>query len=311
MLYRLHSRVMRECYKNFMKCDLHVHSHSSGAFSSPIIGAFCRESYSDPEEVYQTLRKRAMDLVTLTDHDSIDGCEMLRRHKNFFVSEEVTCRMPSGTEAHIGVYDITERQHIEIQRRRRDLTSLLIYLTENRLFFSINHAFSSLTGRREADDFRWFRDYFPAMETRNAGICAAANRQAVRFAARTKKIAIGGSDAHTLASVGTAFTEVPGARTKEEFLEGIRQGYARSRGETGNLTKLTRDVLTVAGEMMREEKWTALLAPLTLLIPACMLGYSISEQLFAQRWAARVMPPASPRRAWPFAIPATAAKEAA
>ncbi|MGA2846240.1 MAG: hypothetical protein ABSF68_12525, partial [Candidatus Acidiferrales bacterium] len=92
-----------------------------------------------------------MSLFTLTDHDSIEGAEKLRRHRDFFVSEELTCRMPSGTEAHIGVYDLSERQHTQLLRRRDDLVSLLMYLTERRLFFSINHVFSSVTGRRDAE----------------------------------------------------------------------------------------------------------------------------------------------------------------
>ncbi len=82
--------------------------HDAGA--SP----FCRESYSDPAELYSRLKSRGMDLVTVTDHDSIGGLDDLRQHPDFFISEEVTCRMPSGTEIHIGVYDITERQHVEI-----------------------------------------------------------------------------------------------------------------------------------------------------------------------------------------------------
>ena len=60
--------------------------------------------------------------------------------------------MPSGTEAHIGVYDLSERQHTQLLRRRNDLVALLMYLTERRLFFSINHVFSSVTGRREIED---------------------------------------------------------------------------------------------------------------------------------------------------------------
>ena len=62
-----------------------------------------------------------MDLVTVTDHDSIDACESLRSRPDFFLSEEATCRTSRGTELHVGVYDITERDHIEIQRRRDDL----------------------------------------------------------------------------------------------------------------------------------------------------------------------------------------------
>jgi len=300
----LHETVTRVCYKNFMKCDLHVHSYESGACTTPVLGAFCRESYSDPEEVYETLRRRGMKLLTLTDHDSIEGCEKLRRHNDFFVSEEVTCRMPSGTVAHIGVYDLSERQHVEIQRRRDDLVALLIYLTEHRLFFSINHVFSVLTGRRAEEDFSWFSEYFPAMETRNGSIPAAVNRQAVRLAARTRKIAIGGSDAHTLESAGLAFTEVPGARNKDEFFQGLWQGFGRVRGETGGYKKVTFDVLRVAGEMIREERWTAALAPLAILIPVVTFGYYAAEQLFIRHWAGRVIPSSRGRERWPLAMPA-------
>src|SRR5580704_14871905 len=115
-----------------MRCDLHVHSVHSGMSTPPFIRHICRESYSEPAAVYARLKKKGMDLVTLTDHDSIGGAESLRQHLEFFVSEEVTCRMPSGTMAHIGVYDITQRQHTQIQRRRDDLASLLAYLTERR-----------------------------------------------------------------------------------------------------------------------------------------------------------------------------------
>lgn len=225
------------------------------------------------------------------------------------MSEEVTCRMPSGTEAHIGVYDLSERQHLEIQRRRNDLVALLIYLTEHRLFFSVNHVFSSLTGRRAEEDFKWFSEYFPAIETRNAGISAAANRQAVRFAARTRKIALGGSDAHALASVGLAYTEVPNAKNKEEFFQGLAQGAGRVRGEAGSFTRLTGDVLRVVGGMMREERFTILMAPLAALIPGVILSHMVAEKFFARYWAGRVIPSQRRRDRWPAVAPAGTAEE--
>ena len=94
-----------------MKCDLHVHSQHSGMCSTPLVGRICRESYSQPDRIYAALKKRGMDLVTLTDHDSIGAAESLRHRPDFFISEEVTCVMPSGSIAHIGIYDITDRQH--------------------------------------------------------------------------------------------------------------------------------------------------------------------------------------------------------
>ena len=272
-----------------MKCDLHVHSYYSGPCTPAWLGTICRESYSDPAEVLAALRCRGMNLFTLTDHDSIEGCAALRGLPNFFLSEELTCRMPSGTQVHVGVYDITERQHIELQRRRNDLLSLLAYLSERRILYSVNHVFSALTGQRTREDFDWFRDYFPAMETQNGHMLAQQNEAAAALAARWGKIALGGSDAHALPSVGTAFTEVPGARDKIEFFDGLRAGYGRVHGESGDVRKLTRDVILIAAEMMREKNWTALLAPFGALIPAVTFFTICQERSFARRWSAEIL----------------------
>ncbi|HKV05438.1 MAG TPA: PHP domain-containing protein [Candidatus Acidoferrales bacterium] len=268
---------------------MHVHSYFSGACTTPLVRSFCRESYSDPEEVYAVLRGRGMNLFTLTDHDSIEGSERLLRHPDFFLSEELTCRMPSGTEVHIGVYDFHERQHAQLQQRRNDLVALLMYLTERRLFFSINHVFSSVTGRREREDFAWFEQYFPAIETHNSHMLESANAHAANLARRWGKISIGGSDAHALPSVGTAYTEVPGARDKAEFLAGLKNGMGRVAGESGCFTRLTRDVFLIAFEMMREKSWTTLLAPLAVLVPIVTLWNYRDEHAFSRRWAAQVL----------------------
>src|SRR5258708_16907758 len=108
-----------------MRCDLHVHSVASGMFDVPGLSRICRESYNDPTEVYQRLKRLGMSIVTITDHDSIDAVETLRHHPDFFLSEEVTVKMPSGTQMHLGVYGIGERDHAEIQRRRNDFIALL------------------------------------------------------------------------------------------------------------------------------------------------------------------------------------------
>jgi predicted metal-dependent phosphoesterase TrpH len=275
---------------------MHVHSYFSGQCTTPFARKFCRESYNDPEEVYDVLAARGMNLFTLTDHDSIDGAEKLRDRPGFFLSEELTCRMPSGTEVHIGVYDFHERQHEQLQQRRKDLVSLLMYLTERRIFFSVNHVFSSLTGPREREDFDWFCEYFPAFETRNSHMPEESNARAATLARKLGKIGLGGSDAHALPSVGTAYTEVPGAQDKEEFFAGLQRGLGRVHGESGGFRKLTRDVLMIAGEMMREKAWTVALSPLAVLIPAITLYTCVDERLFSRKWADEVL---SRQEAWP------------
>src|SRR5229473_1521723 len=170
-----------------MRCDLHVHTIHSGMCTVPVLRRVCRESYNDPHEVYEALKRRGMDLVTITDHDSIEAAESLRRYPDFFLSEEVSCLTPCGTQFHMGVYDITEAHHIALQRRRDDFFSLIAYLNEKRLIFSINHVFSGLTGPRSAGDFALFEEYFPAIETRNGQMRAHSNRAAAEYARRAAK----------------------------------------------------------------------------------------------------------------------------
>jgi predicted metal-dependent phosphoesterase TrpH len=281
----LHGLFISWVNNSFMRCDLHVHSIASGMCSTPILNRICRESYNQPAEVYTRLKQLGMSIVTLTDHDSIDAGEALRKYPNFFLSEEATVKMPGGTEMHLGVYDITERDHIEIQRRRNDFISLMMYLTEKKLFFSVNHVFSGLTGRRLDEDFCWFASYVPAFESRNGQMWPRANESAAKLASRLGKIAVGGSDSHTIAGVGRTFTEVPGARTAEEFFGGLRAGKGQVYGEHGSYLKLTADVFSIVWSLWIEKPWTLALMPLSLLVPAFTAGHWANEIRFCKKWS--------------------------
>ena len=287
-----------------MRCDLHVHTRHSGMCTVPVMNRVCRESYSDPQTVFETLKRRGLELVTVTDHDSIDAAEELRRHAGFFLSEEVTCRTLSGTELHMGVYGIEEKHHIELQRRRADLPALVAYLNEQRLFFTVNHVFSSLTGPRTDPDFAFFEEFFPGIETLNGQMLAACNRSAGELAERWRKAPVGGSDAHTLASLGLTYTEISGARDAGEFLTGLRAGRGRVHGECGDYFKLTRAVYEIGCSMVRENAWMALLAPLFLAVPGVTLANLFLEHAFNRKWSRRLAKAGAvrlqPSRAWEF-----------
>jgi predicted metal-dependent phosphoesterase TrpH len=228
-----------------------------------------------------------MDLITVSDHDSIGAAETLRGHPDFFLSEEVTCHLPSGNELHVGVYDILEYQHTEIQRRRDDLPRLVAYLNEQQLFHGVNHAFSALTGRRSLEDFVWLDGAFPGVEVRNGHLPERSNRLAERMAERTGKSKLGGSDAHALRSLGSVCTNVPGARNKAEFLAGLRQGRGEVEGGSGNFGRLTRDVLQIIAALMEEKPTARLLSPLIVAVPLVTLVNYLTEDLFARRWGSR------------------------
>ncbi|HXY01631.1 MAG TPA: PHP domain-containing protein [Candidatus Limnocylindrales bacterium] len=257
--------------------------------NTPGLTHVCRESYNQPEEVYRFCKLRGMSVVTVTDHDSIDAAEVLRKYSDFFLSEEVTVLMPSGTEMHLGVYGISERDHAEIQRRRNDFITLLMYLTERKLFFSVNHVFSGLTGRREEEDFNWFASYVPALEVRNGQMWSEANNSAERLARQLSKIGVAGSDSHTLSGVARTFTEVPCARTVEEFFAGLRAGRGRVHGEHGSFAKLTVDIFRFAGALLQEKPWFATISPLVALVPLITAGHWMNEVRFCRKWAALLM----------------------
>ncbi len=255
----------------------------------PLLRHFCRESYNDPVQVYEKLKRLGMDLVTITDHDSIDAVEVLRSRPDFFLSEEVTCTLPSGAQLHIGVYDIDDRDHVEIQRRRDDFESLVWWLRGRGLFFSANHVFSSLTGRRSLEDFALFESVFPAIETHNGHMLPRANANAASLADSAGRAEVGGSDAHAMASVGCAWTVVPQARTKEEYLAGLRLGRGRVRGEAGSWWKLTRDVWSIGAAMARDNRLAAALIPLGIAVPLVTFGNYARESLFARIWMSRYL----------------------
>jgi predicted metal-dependent phosphoesterase TrpH len=284
-----------------MRCDLHVHSTGSGMCNTPGLTWLCRESYNEPEEVYSRCKHNGMSMVTLTDHDSIEGAEVLRKHRDFFLSEEVTVLMPTGTEMHLGIYRISEKDHAEIQRRRNDFIALLMYLTERRLFFSVNHVFSGLTGDRSEEDFTWFASYVPAFEVRNGQMRTEANQSAERLARRLGKIGVAGSDSHTLASIGRTYTEVPGARNIDEYFAGLRSGRGIIRGEHGAYGKLTMDICRFGSSMLKENPWAAAILPLSVFMPFITLVHWLNEIRFCKKWATRLLGEnRPPRMLWDF-----------
>jgi predicted metal-dependent phosphoesterase TrpH len=266
---------------------------------TPGLTRIAKESYNQPAEVYERCKRLGMSIVTLTDHDSIDAAEALRKYPDFFLSEEVTVRLPTGTQIHLGVYGITEKDHVEISRRRNDFIALLMYLTERKIFFSLNHVFSSLTGRRDIEDFDWFASYVPALEVRNGQMWKAANQRAQQLALKLGKAGVAGSDSHTLSGVARTFTEMPGARTVEEYFAGLRAGRGIVHGQHGSYAKLTLDILNFIGRVLKDNPAAAALLPLTVFIPAITAFHWLNEIRFCKQWAAELdSKEKNPRMLW-------------
>ncbi|MEO8483482.1 MAG: PHP domain-containing protein [Acidobacteriota bacterium] len=239
-----------------MKADLHVHSYHSG-YASHFRRLRARDSYSSPEAVYRTAKARGMDLVCLTDHDSIDGClEFLDAYPDatdFIMGEEIECAFPDVPDmrVHLGAIGMTERQHREVQRLRPNALDVAAFLRDERVFFAVNHLFFFYRASHLplADYLGRVLRLAPAVEIHNGAMLPAHNRLSAELRAeaarRGRSLAVtGGSDAHTLQWVGTSFTEADGA-TREEFLAHVRSGRARVGGVHGTLGRMTSEVYGV------------------------------------------------------------------
>lgn len=234
-----------------MRCDLHVHTKHSGSAGVPLLPGWL-ECYSEPEAVYETARSRGMDLVTITDHDAIEGALALVARSDTFVSEEVTVLTEGDHELHLGVYGIDERQHAQIAARRHDGESLVGYLGGEGIPFAVNHLFSPLTGARSVEDMAWALSTARLVETGNAMLPPITNRLAEKARNRAGAGAVGGSDAHALRFVGCSYTVVPGAATAAEFLDGLRAGRSKTGGTSSSALGLTLDVLEIAAAGARQ-----------------------------------------------------------
>ena len=236
-----------------MRADLHVHTcHSRQSGTLRFLGS--RDCYSQPDDVYRVAKARGMDLVCITDHDSIDGgLELLQRRPDsddVIVGEEITCRLPDGdVEVHLGAYGMTEPLHRDVQHLRGNVFDVIGRLREAGVFFVLNHLLHFYRGQVPLGRYLGLLDHVPGMEARNGTMLPRHNALCSRILdtrSGPRLAAIGGSDAHTLRRVGTTWTEAPG-QNREEFLNSISRGVCRPGGRHGSVSVVAGDAYGVVG----------------------------------------------------------------
>src|SRR5262245_21911271 len=102
------------------RCDLHVHSlYSTDSGNYALRRARLGESYTAPERVYDTCMRRGMSIVTISDHNTLEGGLRIADRPNTFLSEEVTTQFPEDeVPLHVLVWNLTEEDHRNLQEYR-------------------------------------------------------------------------------------------------------------------------------------------------------------------------------------------------
>lgn len=239
------------------RCDLHIHSRHSARSEEWLFRRFdFPDSYSDPKQLYEQLRKRGMDYVTITDHDSIDGCLEIAHLPRTFVSEQVTTYFPNDAcKLHILVWGISEQQHRDIEGVRENIFDLQRYLQRAQIPHAVAHPLYSVNGKLEAvhleqlillfkhfEGINGLRDallsdlaqtLFKQLTPEQIDVFANRHGVAPTHAEPWSKILVGGSDDHGGQFAASAFTETPAAKSAEEFLKSVRNGNCTPCGQGG------------------------------------------------------------------------------
>ncbi|MDQ3648524.1 MAG: glycosyltransferase [Actinomycetota bacterium] len=230
------------------RADLHCHSTASQASRLGIQTALgLPECATAPEEVYELAKRRGMDFVTITDHDTISGVLQIADRPDVFISEELTAGFRGEPQAvHVLCLGITPEDHRWLQQNSADVEACAEYLHGNSIACALAHPFFAVAAPLTARHRRRLARLFPVWETRNGSRAKELNMPAAIYIETHGGTGIGGSDDHAGVDIGRTFTETPPAASPEEFLRRIRRGEAEGRGDQGSAAKWAHAAMALA-----------------------------------------------------------------
>ncbi len=204
-----HPHLAAERPAGTVRVDFHSHTMYSG------------DSTTTPDEFADGLSHAALDVVCITDHNTIDGALAL--------ADELPCEVIVGEEMRthagemIGLF-LTERvpqglPPTDTAKRIRDQGGIVY----------VPHPFDEMRNNLRTDALIELAQagLIDAIEVLNSKTSLRSlNVRAAEFAAEFDLAAGAGSDAHVAEALGAAYLEMPSFDGTREFLAAMREGKA-------------------------------------------------------------------------------------
>src|SRR4051795_1526702 len=151
------------------RADLHCHSTASAVSKLGVQRALgLPECATPPEELYALAKRRGMDFVTITDHDTIEGAMAIADRPGAFVSEELTARFAGEPQAvHVLCLGITPDDHEWLQAHAGDVELVAAYLREQAIACALAHPFYAVEAPLTPRHRRRLAELFGVWEVRN------------------------------------------------------------------------------------------------------------------------------------------------
>ena len=230
------------------RVDLHCHSTASALARLDVQHALgLPECATPPEEVYALAKRRGMDFVTITDHDTIDGVVSIADRPDVFVSEELTVAFRSEPQrVHVLCLGITPDDHAWLQAHRDDVEVVAGYLHEHEIACALAHPFFAVAAPLTARHRRRLAELFGTWEVRNGARDAELNAPAALYIETQGGTGVGGTDDHAGIDIGRTYSETPYAATPAAFLGHVRAGRVQARGDQGSAARWTHNAMALA-----------------------------------------------------------------
>jgi glycosyltransferase involved in cell wall biosynthesis len=270
------------------RADLHVHSSASAKPVNRLVGMLTNmpECYTTPEQVYDMARARGMDLVAITDHDTIAGAMALaeRGFQGLIVGQEVSVKFPEdGCLLHVLVWGLDPDLDDQINRLslRDDVYAFADWLRHHNLPHSFAHPLYVQNGKLTDWHIERATLLFKGWEVLN-GAHSVTHRAEIeryldvltpariqqlrdkhglepRWTRIWQKARTGGSDDHARLNIGRTWTAVRSESGKKiadpgEFLRLVMQGRSDAGGVGGHAALLAHQLTTVATNWVGREK---------------------------------------------------------
>ncbi|HME01533.1 MAG TPA: glycosyltransferase [Solirubrobacteraceae bacterium] len=232
--------------------DMHCHSTASQESRLGVQRAVgLPECATPPQEVYELAKRRGMDFVTITDHDTIAGVLQIADRPDVFVSEELTAHFRGEPQAvHVLCYGITSEDHEWLQAHRGDVEICAAYMYEREIVCALAHPYYTVAAPLTARHRRRLAQLFGIWEIRNGARARELNMPAATYISTLDGVGIGGSDDHAGVDIGRTYTTAPPARTPAEFLAHVRAGHVGVGGAQGSAAKWAHAAIALAARAL-------------------------------------------------------------
>jgi len=326
----------------FLRADLHVHSKHSKRPSEWILQKIgTAESYTEPLRLYETARRRGMDLVTITDHNTLAGSLDIAHLPCTFLSEEITTYLPdNGCKLHVLAWNLSEAQHEDITRVRDNVYELVDYLLAQAVPHALAHPMFDMNLRLTPDSFEKLLLLFRTFELNGsrdqsqnevlrtilAGLTpddmdylAERHGLAPRMAEPWRKTLTSGSDDHSGLNIARSHTLVLGVDDPADtaaFLAGVEAGAARPVQVAATPATMAHNLYSIAYQFYKDRLGLARFLSRDLVLRHVDQALTLTPPEPGNGLVARLhnlvggLRAASLRKSRPTALPSVVQKEA-